>query len=99
MKIKKSTCKIAKEDFNNCPGRSEVKKQIKEIIGKDTFNFVDLVGEQSYWKNDPCTMVIELKEPILTQYLQMGIIANRLLVDEYDWTIRENRVLFRYWWD
>ncbi|MDD5015578.1 MAG: hypothetical protein PHW73_10895 [Atribacterota bacterium] len=103
-KIKKSTCKIVTKEFNNCPGKKEIQKEMREIVGIGTYTYVDV--KDQCWQNDPATLVFLLRlygqedERNIQLALNAGVLANRLLADEFDWKmIDQQTFIIRLWWD
>jgi hypothetical protein len=87
--------KIAEEDFNNCPGRTQIVRDITQ--SGVNVNVVDVEGMSS-WENDPATLVLQVNGERAAA-LEVGKLAVGWNADEFDYMTREGNMVVRLWWD
>ena len=105
-KITKSTIKIDEQDFNSCPGREVIVREIAKAGLDQYLTYVDINPEfAKYWENDEATLVAEVTFPEnptkkdMAKALEIGSLARDFGADEYINRVVNGRHIIRMWWD
>ena len=104
--IKPAEIKVSEKEFNNCPKRTEVEKEIDEWekFAEKEIEIVDT--EDDWWKNDKDTLVVEIQlgdwDNQKAEW-EMEVLGEKIRADEISTEIimsqgREQMVA-RFWWD
>lgn len=88
------------EEFNNCPGKEAVQKQLKELGIADYIEIAD--APMQYWQNESDTLVLKMKTGMSWPF-EVGLAFTKLMTttnpDEFDSEVKNYTTYIRMWWD
>lgn len=95
---------IKLEEFNNCPGAEELRKDLASTYLDEKFEVADAKAE--FWQNEPDTLVLKYigvengaQQLSFSDGALLGRLAGRNNADEFDWIHEDYELYIRLWWD